>query len=109
MITLKRGDTFLLDGQILGDGVAIPGGIATWEITSQLRTVADKLIDTFVCTINDSVACTFTVEESAAGVTADWPVGKHELDIRYSINGNVIHTETAVVDVRKAQTRPVVP
>jgi hypothetical protein len=109
MITIKRGDTFLLDGQILGDGVAIPGGIATWEITSQLRTVGDTLVDTLICTIVNPTTCTFTLEESAAGVTADWPLGKQEMDIRYAINGVVIHTETAVVGVQKAQTRPVAP
>lgn len=107
MITLKRGDTFKLNSQVLGDGLPIPGGIAAWEISSQLRTTADKLIDTFICTTVDANACTFTIEESAADVTSEWPLGRHEMDIRYAINGEIVHTETATVEVLRSQTRPV--
>lgn len=109
MITLKRGDTFKINAEVLGDGVVIPGGIGSWQISSQLRTASDKLIDTFVCTIVDADLCTFTIEESAAGVTSAWPLGIHEMDIRYSIGGEIVHTETAAVTVLRSQTRPVAP
>lgn len=106
MLTVKRGSTFLLDAVILGDGVVIPGGIGAWGIRSQLRTKGGRLVDTFVCTITDATACTFTVAESAAGVTATWPIEELEMDLEYTINTLVVHTETALVNVVNAPTRP---
>lgn len=106
MITVKRGSTFKLDATVLGDGVVIPGGIGAWTITSQLRTTGGTLVDTFVVTIVDAAACTYTIEESAAGVTADWPIEHLEMDIRYAINGDIVHTETTTVNVVKSITRP---
>lgn len=106
MITVKRGSTFLLDAVILGDGVVIPGGIGSWSIRSQLRTKGGRLVNTFVCTITNAAACTYTIAESVAGVTADWPVEVLEMNIEYTINNLVVHTETMTVNVTNAPTRP---
>jgi len=105
MITLKRGDTFKLDAVVLGDGVVIPGGIGGWTITSQIRTTRGVLIDTLVVTVVSSIACTYTLEESDAGVTEDWPIGHHEMDIEYVINDAVISTKTITVKVERDITR----
>lgn len=105
MIRLKRGDTFKLEAEVLGDGVVIPGGIDTWTIASQLRTAGGTLIDTLKTTIVSAALCTYTIEESVAGVTEDWPVGRHEMDIEYIVNTQVISTETVTVSVEKDVTR----
>lgn len=105
MIRLKRGDTFKLDAEVQGDGAAIPGGIGAWTIASQLRTAGGTLVDTFTTAITDAVAGTYTITESASGVTEDWPVGRHEMDIEYIVGGQVISTETVTVSVEKDVTR----
>jgi len=105
MIRLKRGDTFKLEAEVLGDGVVIPGGIGTWTIASQIRTGGGTLVDTLKTTITDAAACTYTLEESAAGVTEGWPLGRHEMDIEYIVSSQVISTETVTVLVAKDVTR----
>jgi hypothetical protein len=101
---LKRGDTFKLNGTVLGDGVPIVGGIASWAIRSQIRTLGGELVDEFECTIVDPVAGTYTIEESDAGVTADWPLGELHMDVEYTIDGEVVSTENIAVTVTKDQT-----
>jgi hypothetical protein len=101
---LKRGDTFKLNGTVLGDGAPIVGGIASWFIRSQLRDVGGKLIDTFICVITDPVACTYTISESAVGVTKDWPLGALHMDVEYTIDGQIVSTENIAVTVTKDQT-----
>lgn len=106
MITVKRGSTFILDAVILGDGAPIAGGIGAWGIRSQLRTKGGRLVDTFLVTVTDATACTYTIAESAAGVTTAWPLEELEMDVEYTVNNVVIHTETAAVNVVNAPTRP---
>jgi hypothetical protein len=105
MIRLKRGDTFSLTATILGDGAPIVGGIASWGIKSQVRTSGGALIDELITTITSPTACTYTLKESAAGVTATWPVGLLEMDIQYTVNGEVISTETIQIKLKKDVTR----
>jgi hypothetical protein len=101
---LKRGDTFKLSGTVLGDALPIVGGISAWVIRSQLRDIGGQLIDTFICTIIDPVAGTYTIEESVAGVTKDWPTGSSFMDIEYTIDGEVVSTENIPLTVTKDQT-----
>lgn len=105
MIRLKRGDTFSLAAVVLGDGVPVVGGIGAWTIESQIRTTGGTLVDTLTIAITDATACTYTIDESAAGVTEAWPVGKLEMDIQYTVGGDVISTETAQINLIKDVTR----
>ena len=101
---LKRGDTFKLEATILGDDAPIVGGIAAWGIRSQIRTLGGELIDTLVATITDPVAGNYTLNESAAGVTADWPVGDLYMDIEYVVAGDTVSTDTIKLEVVKDET-----
>lgn len=103
MITVKRGDTFKLNAAVTADGAAV--NITGWTITSQIRTGGGRLINTLTCAIVSGAAGTYTITESAAGVTATWPLEQLEMDIQYSASGTVISTETVKVDVVKDITR----
>ena len=103
MIHLKRGDTFSLAAVVQGDGVA--ADITGWTIASQIRTASGTLIDTLTVAVTSAVAGTYTLDESAAGVTEAWPVGKLEMDIQYTVGGVIVSTETAQIRVERDVTR----
>lgn len=92
MLRIKRGDTFSVEAVVKGDGVALD--ITDWVIRSQIRTKGLELIETPVITITDATNGVYTIEESAAGVTAAWPVGELISDIEYTHDGSVISTKT---------------
>ena len=105
MIRLKRGDTFKIAASILGDGVPIAEGIGSWTISSQIRTVNGTLVDNLITNLVSAIECTYTLEESTPGITKNWPVGRHEMDVEYIVNAQVISTETVIVSVEKDITR----
>lgn len=101
---IKRGDTFKLEGTILGDGAPIVGGIAAWGIRSQIRTIGGDLVNALTCTITDPVACTYTISEPTAGATKTWPLGDLYMDIEYTVNSEVTSTDTIKIEVIKDET-----
>ena len=106
MIKIKRGDTFKLTNVVTNEGTALD--ISTgWSIRSQIRK-DDVLIDELVPLITDGVNGVYTLTESSTGVTESWEVGFYECDIEYTVSGEVLSTETFMIEVVKDITLPVV-
>lgn len=97
----KAGDTFSFVGNC-----RLPDGI--WTATCQIRTTAEPhaLVGTVDVTLGTQVgADTPLVLHADATVTAAWPPGTHELDIRYADqDGIVVHTSTLLLPVVRAVT-----
>jgi len=102
MLRIKQGDTFSLDAVVKGDGVALD--ITGWAVACELRTRAGTLIDTLTATVTSAASGLYTLAESAAGVTASWQVGVLEFDVKYTLSGVVVHTETVPIEVERRVT-----
>ncbi len=97
-LTFKRGDTFLLEGVVTDDGVAVD--ITNWTIQSQLRDRNHKLIFDLVVEKTNALQGRYLLK-AAATDTDDWPTGLLDLNVQYTTDVNqVVSTKTVKVDVQ---------
>lgn len=97
----KAGSTFSYAGTC-----RLPVG--TWLATCELRgTQGDaELIGPIEVTLGAAVNGSTPIALHATAIdTSAWPVGQHQLDIRYAdIGGTVVHTSTLLLPVIRAVT-----
>lgn len=102
-IPFKAGSTFGYAGTC-----RLPAG--TWTATCQLRsTLGDAaLLGSIGVTLGASAnGVTPIALHAPATDTATWPVGQHQLDVRYAdAGGTVLHTSTLLLPVIRAVTEP---
>ena len=102
-ITHKRGDTFELSATLENSGN--PVDITNFTITSQVRDVADALLQALTVTVTDANAGAFTVSATPAQ-TETWSVKTYVCDIEFvEVGGEVNSTETFQINVIKDITR----
>jgi hypothetical protein len=102
-ITHKRGDTFVLSATLENSGN--PVDITNFTITSQVRDVADELLQALTVTVTDANAGAFTVSATPAQ-TETWDVKTYVCDIEFvEVGGEVNSTETFEINVLKDITR----
>lgn len=97
----KAGDTFSFAGTC-----RLPPG--TWSATCQVRSAqGGALISTIAVTLGVPVGLETPIALYAdAATTAAWPIGNHQLDIRYTDgSGTVVHTSTLTLPVIRAVTQ----
>lgn len=97
----KAGSTFSYAGTC-----RLPAG--TWAATCELRSTQGDaaLLGSIGVTLGATVNGVAPIALYApATVTATWPVGQHQLDVRYvDTGGTVLHTSTLVLPVIRAVT-----
>lgn len=97
----KAGGTFSYAGTC-----RLPAG--TWTATCQLRSTQgdDVLLGAIEVTLGATVNGSAPIALYASAVdSATWPVGQHQLDIRYvDSGGTVVHTSTLLLPVIRAVT-----
>lgn len=108
-VQIKRGDTFSFGCAVSGLALGLTG----WQVRSQVRQ-GGTLLDELTVTITDEAGGLFTVKESNAGETANWPLASGvglasangiKWDIRFtSPDGDVITTETIDVETVEEYT-----
>ena len=97
-ITIKRGDTFAVQGTVSGLGA---GGLTDWTIKAQVK-MGRSLICTLGVTIIDVVNGIYQLTYTN---TASWPTTILQSDIKYTTNtGQVISTETFEIECRSGVT-----
>lgn len=102
MIEIKRGDTFLVLGDVAINGVPEP--ITGWGIRSQVRDRKDVLLADVQVTVTDVGLGKYTLRHDD---TTAWPVGMNYCDVEYTTDaGQVISTETFEILVKKDITLP---
>ncbi len=101
-ISLKRGDTFLVQATAQQDGS--PQDLTGWTIRSQVRNGSSLVAELSVIYTNPGagqyrLTC-------PASVTHNWPIKLLDCDVEYtSPAGQVISTETFKIDVKADVTR----
>lgn len=101
----KRGDTFDLSGsvQVNYDGAAVIN-FTNWTGRSQVRDGKGDLVAELVFSWLDQA--TGLVRVRSDGATDAWPIGPVRMDIQLtSPDGNVVSTETAVIEIVEDITR----
>lgn len=97
----KAGGTFSYAGTC-----RLPAG--TWTATCELRSTQgdDVLLGAIEVTLGATVNGSAPIALHASAVdSATWPVGQHQLDIRYvDGGGTVVHTSTLLLPVIRAVT-----
>lgn len=97
----KAGGTFSYAGTC-----RLPTG--TWTATCELRSTQgdSELLGAIEVTLGATVGGVAPIALYAdATATAAWPVGQHQLDIRYEdMGGAVVHTSTLLLPVIRAVT-----
>ncbi|MES2948677.1 MAG: hypothetical protein V4858_09055 [Pseudomonadota bacterium] len=97
----KAGGTFSYAGTC-----RLPTG--TWTATCELRSTQGdaELLGSIEVTLGATVSGVAPIALYASAVdTATWPVGQHQLDIRYADSGGtVVHTSTLLLPVIRAVT-----
>jgi hypothetical protein len=98
----KAGSTFSYAGTC-----RLPVG--TWLATCELRSTQGdaELIGAIEVTLGAAVNGVAPIALNAdATDTANWPVGQHQLDIRYEDNGGIVaHTSTLLLPVIRPVTQ----
>jgi hypothetical protein len=103
MITLKQGVTF--DCALVMPAVYPDGFFLGWTLQSEIRTTAQKLIQTLTATWIAPASTTRNIR-LLSNTTAMWPVGIHEFDARLtSPTGKVVATETHWIEIRRSATQ----
>jgi hypothetical protein len=101
----KRGDTFDLSGSVAAtmDGAAVTD-FTDWTGRCQVRNGAGVLVEELEFTWLDVTAGLVRVRSAAS--TDAWPLGPVRTDIQLtSPDGNVVSTDTAVIEVVEDITR----
>lgn len=105
MIKLKRGGTYRINAQVLGNGA--PFDVSDWGIASQIRDRHGTLIADLDCQLLaevDGLSSWYQIVQKPGENTANWPEETLYQDICYIIGGDIVHTETHTVTVEKAIT-----
>ena len=100
----KRGDTFDVSGQIdvTASGAAVTN-LTGWTGASQIRSSGGVLIADLTFSWINAAQRTMRLR---ATDTADWMLGKHEIDIQLtSPSGDIVSTSTAQIEIVKDVTR----
>lgn len=99
----KRGDSFRVSAIVKIGGVV--QDITNWDIQSQIRREGDTAFvqDVTVERIDDLAGSyVLRVDDTSA-----WPIACLVWDVQYTMDtGQVISTQTVVIDVRRDVTRP---
>jgi len=96
---IKQGDTLRFTAAIQDDD-CVPVDLANVQLASQVRTSTDELVATLPITITDQTGVV-TVEVID---TSQWPIGLLRVDLKVTVAGRVIHSETWGIRVNKAVT-----
>lgn len=108
-ITIKRGDTYIFDGQVkMVEGeTETPQDITGWTINSEIR-FSGRLVARCQVDVIDAELGKYRI--SVPDGTDDWPARTLEQDIEYiSPQNQVISSDTFTIEVVKDITRPVDP
>ena len=104
-ITIKRGDTYIFDGQVTivdDEEVSTPQDITGWTINSEIR-FSGRLVARCQVDIIDAELGKYRL--SVPEGTDDWPVRTLEQDIEYiSPENQVISSDTFTIEVVKDST-----
>ena len=92
-ITIKKGATFAALCTYKVDGV--PVSVATFTITSQIRTSAGDIVATLTAVKIPANTGEFRFDQA----TSTWPIGSAFWDIKYDDAGSVFLTETMNVNI----------
>lgn len=104
MLSVKRGDTLALTGQLLDDGQ--PVDMTGWSVACWLRVPGGRVVHRFAALLTDAGAGRYQLPAAAADTQA-WPAGRLEGDVRYQDGtGTVMHTCTFTLQVLDAVTGP---
>lgn len=97
-ISIKRGNTFAVQGQVSGLDA---NGITGWEIKSQVR-YGHKLIADLTVTVMDTLN---GIYQLTCADTTQWPVAVMLADICYTTaSGQVVSTETFEIECKSGVT-----
>ena len=97
-ITIKRGDTFAVQGTVSGLGA---NGLTNWTIKSQVR-MGRSLVCNLVVTIINAITGIYQLTYTN---TAAWPTTILQADIKYTTDtGQVISTETFEIECKAGVT-----
>lgn len=98
---VKKGDTFNLKCTATRDDA--PFDLTNVTIKAQMRR-GGVLVATFTATKEDAAAGEFSLTPDPT--TDAWPISDAlQMDIEYSFDGTILHTETFVIECIPAQTR----
>lgn len=97
-IEIKQGDGFRIRPSSLLDDAGAVVSLAGYTIASQVRTGAGVLVADLTITITGDEF------ESDVEDTALWPLEDLESDIRLTLAGVPIHSETFIIRIYKAVT-----
>lgn len=97
----KRGDTFVFTAH-LTDPDNTPLVLTAEQVRSQIRDRFGKLYGTLVVVAVDGVPGSFTLSTPN---TVDWPCETLYLDIEMDLDGQIVSSPTAKVNVVKDVTR----
>lgn len=114
-IAHKRGDTFML-GATATDAAGQPINLTGYTVRAQVRrphALGGGLVAALVVDVTHATAGQYTLRASGDGTTAQWPVGKAELDIEYEAGTGpapgvrqVQSSQTLCIDVLRDVTQP---
>lgn len=104
MLSIKRGDTLVLDCQLLDDG--LPVDMTGWAVGCWLRGSGARVVHRFTALLTDAPQGRYQLAATAAETQA-WPAGRLDADVRYQDGaGTVMHTCSFVLPVLDAVTGP---
>ena len=105
IIRHKRGDSFAPTITVTDSetGLVPDGGISGWGIESHVRTPGGALVADMVLASRDDAAGLIELD---AGDTNDWPIGRLEWDIQYTVGSYTFSTPTQLILVVRDVTRP---
>lgn len=100
IIKHKQGSTFLFQLQ-LDNPDGTPIDLSSMTIKSQIKNDTNSFSKDFVIVLVDNFNVDIKMQD-----TVDWPLGKLSFDVRcIQQNGDILFTETIIVEVSKTITR----
>lgn len=103
ILKLKQGETFTLNGQYCEDDGITPKSLTGVTLASQIRNNKNSLIAALDVTVTDLTAGTYLI--TAPSGTLFWPIGTLYMDIKETVGGTVLITETVTIMVQNAMTQ----
>lgn len=103
VITIKKGDSFSRACRLLDD-TDTPIDLTDYTIESQVRDSRDNLIATLTATKYNQTTNPGVFMLSAEDGTDSWPSANLGMDIVYTVDGIIQHTEDITVSVIRSKT-----
>ena len=103
-ITIKQGQSFIVNGSYKEDDKITPKSLAGITLTSKIRDSNDIVLGVFVITITDTVNGLYTMA-LPEGTTNTFPVGKLYWDIFETVAGKICATDTQTIVVKSGISR----